>query len=717
MKHTISICFTLMWVFLLVSCSPAQNSDENQAPKNPAASTPVPAHTTRPTEEKPLPTQTLTSEPTSTPTQTEIEPVLNGTPSAPLEGPIEKTNVDRVQIVRKSGSQRNITVLGKSGDRWFTTIVGNLLVHDTITGEILWKTDLAPDLNQVDNSGQVAFKIYGDTIQIVKDTGDNKKFQIPKIEGIENGGPHIAINFPKELYAIGVSTPFFYKGPPIPVNVYKWGSSGPLYTFTGDYFGFSTSGEYLTYLLGKNLEIVDAESGKFLTEFGLNNENFRWMTSWDDKYIAFSRSSTVEIWRLEGRKLIRTLQEKSEEEGQAFQFKFSGDSQSILVLQPGKTIRTWSISSGEMLKEEQTDETDLNRIGISNDGNILHFDLPQVPGRDWNSDFNDGSYFSFSNNGQSLIFSNQSTKIGGTTEKCEWEFASSITCDFHEDQIWILPANYRLLTIGNDNNRYFMKSRTEPVSLHEGWEEGGKFLAQIPKISAGEWGYLAHFSYFPEIGLIVSNYSDGKIFIYNSKTNGRLLLEGKIDRFFLSKDGNILFELVNKKDQPTEMEFVQYDSKSLKEISRTPLKKTIPPSIYGKMKEDLTPQLSSARLAPDGRTIFAYIIYSSDTEKDIQQKPIFLTIPLDDVEEATRKELEINSGQTSNMLVSKSGDLAMIAQTGDGDLFFIDTATGKIIHRVNIGGYPIKLALSPDGELIAAADMYNGIQLIGVPKE
>jgi len=81
------------------------------------------------------------------------------------------------------------------------------------------------------------------------------------------------------------------------------------------------------------------------------------------------------------------------------------------------------------------------------------------------------------------------------------------------------------------------------------------------------------------------------------------------------------------------------------------------------------------------------------------------------------KELEIPSEDSSNMVVTKSGDLLIIAQSESGELNFLNPSSGEVVYVFPVGGNPKKLALQSIDTLLAVADRKNGISILGIPGE
>lgn len=708
--YSIIIC-----ALLLASCSPVQSVESGQLNQNSTQTASSPKPTAANTAEKPLPTSTLASIPTPTPALTETGPVLNGTPMPAVLDVIKKENALDLKVLKRSSSNKQIELLGVDGSRWFLQNENAGEIHDTKTNELIWKGKDSPS-SLVDPSGDQIFFYKNDfrEMEIQYPDKASETFSMPPMPK----GDFQPVFFPviqKRLMVVEAWPA---------INVFPFGASKPKYSVNGGgHARVSTGGKYLLYLQDISLQIIDIESGKKVTDFTLGNGDLVitfwygkeiWKTSWDDEYLALSRNGGLDIWRLSDHKLIRTIPLQKESTLEQTRFSFSKNNKAILILLAGGTLQTWSLDSGNLVHEEKLNENSFDQLRVSDDGEIIKFNLPEVPGKAWNSNFNEGSSLTFAKNGDSLFFANQIyNAYQGTTETCVWDLSSSPSCDFRVDQISQQPAYFQLLALGNDNERYFLRSLVKPITLNQGWEKDGTFIAQIPSVSTK--GVVSDFKYDPAIGVVLVKYSDGKTFIFNHKTNTRLLLEGNNDRIFISKDGMTLFELVNQKKNPAMLEFVQYDSKTLKEISRTAIEKTIHPSVVDKTVDDLSPQLSGVTLSPDGKFLYACIQYISVKKPEGDYKPNFLTIPLDDAAKSSLVELNIPSSQTSNMVITENGDLTGIAQTQTGDLHFIETATGKIIKTIHVGGSPIKLALKPDGKLLAVADTENGIQLIGIP--
>jgi hypothetical protein len=710
MKRIGCILNSIICFVLLVSCSQVQNlpvvQTQTQTITKETPTAPVLASAT--SEEKIIPTNTHTPDPTSTPTKTEIVPALNGTPSPAFDRIIDTSSIQNVQVLRRTGTQRSIIVLGKNGDRWFIDSGKDLKFYDTKTSELIWTTDTSPNSFLVNEEGSIVFKSQqsDDFFEIVKDSGESRKYPIPDFDKMPNGW-RSAVNYQKELIAIQSATLDS-------INVYKWGDTTPVYSKKGGLDAFSTNGEYLTYAVGFNLQIADAETGKLVTEFNfLKGAQAGWKTSWDDKYLAIARESTVEIWQLADRKLVRILQEKSDVLGQAFLFRFSEDNQFIMVLQPGKTIRTWSISSGVLIEEEKTKINDLYRVGITSEGKIKHYSLPQVPGRTWETEFSDKVIMTFAKDSDILFFAHQLLKAFWVpTDNCTWDLLAAPSCSFNLQNWTYTRAWFQILALGNDNEPYFLRPYANPVPIFSGWEREGKFLTQLPDTTIG----VDDFTYDPETGLILSEGSNGQCYIFNRKTRSRLLIDGKLNQFIISKDGTSLLALLNNKEDPTMMDFVQFDSQTLKEVSRTNLGQMGQSFTMEETGEKLTPAIISSTLTQDGKNIYVSLNYFTKDLKKLK-RTFFLKVPLDSVEESMLIDLEIDSKQLSNLVVNNQGDLAIIAQTENGDVHYIDTETGKVLYTLHVGGNPIKLALKPDGKILAVADVKEGIMLLGIPGE
>jgi WD40 repeat protein len=725
MKQFSSIINVFICVFLLASCSPAQIDNPKQTPKAP---TEVPTLTALPatataTVEQVTPTSSNTIAPTQTPTKTEVVPALNGTPMPGVANEINKNNAKDIKMLKSSSSNKQIEILGSDGSKWSVQKGTSKEIRDTKTNELIWKAK-GSTYFVLDQNGTQAlfFKNNFSEFEVQYQDKESETIKAPPID------PKVKYRIlpvlEKKIIVVYPEIPWWYQLNGETINVFNWGEITPKYSLKGSIAEISKGKKYIAYQQGKNLVFTNIDSGEKVNEYNLGNPEFEvvktginkiWKTSWDDEYMAISRNGSVEIWKLADHKLIRTFQIQKDGSIDADNFMFSINNKVIMVLLPEGIVRTWSIESGEVLKEGKSTEESLLHLRVSDDGEIIKFNLPEVAGRSWNTQFNyNFSQLTFAKDTESLLFSLPTFKqYEESTEICVWDLAISPACDYWEDHIFASPGKYRLFSFGSDNEPYFLKTHAQPISLHQGWEEDGKLIAQIPQISRK--GDIFNFKYDPVTGLIQMKDLGGKTFIFNHKTKSRLLVDGNLDRFLISIDGKSLYELVNQKKNPTVLEFVQYDSQTLKEISRIPLDKTIHPAVLDKSLQDLSPNLVSAVLSPDGKKLYAYIYYLSKTKKDEAHNAVFLTVSLDAAENSSISEMELKTYQVANMLITGSGDLAIISQTDTGDLHFIDTTTGKIVHTLHVGGNPVKLAMKPDGKLIAVADVKDGIQLLGIP--
>jgi len=734
-----SMIFLFLSLILLTSCSvgtsssrqemspqPAQLSSttENSASTDTEKPSVIPTNTLLPTNTE-LPTQTPlpTIAPTQTPTKTELVPALNKTLMPVISQPFEKNNLKDVRVLKQSSSTDNIVLLGMDGSRWFVQKDISGEFYDTKTNKILW---VAKDATyfKIEPTGSMAinFKNNFSEFEVQHQDQASEIYKMIPFEGKED--TYFFTAFSKRLMIIEPRPPWWYLEGGRQIDVFSWGDSKPKYSVKGNMTRITTGEKYLTYLQGKNLVFANLETGEKVTEFTLTEveinllaygEKQFWNTSWDDSSLAISRNGSLEIWTLPDHKLVRTIQIQKDTVLDDAKFVFSPSGKLVMVLMPDGFIRTWSVESGEKILEEETTDSTLSHKRVTDQGEIISFQLPEVPGRSWRSDFSSGSYLTFIGEKEELIFTNQLlNNYRGATDLCDWQLSSTPECNSWEDEIWAAPVNYQLFGIGDDNERYYLKSKASPVSLHKGWEKDGEFVAKLPSLSSK--GYIYDFKYIPEHGILQVKYSDGKLFILNHKTNSRLLLNGVTDdRLVISPDGSSLLGILNTKSEPPILEFARFDVNTLKEISRIPLTKTVHPLAVDKSVADLTPRVPSLVLSPDGKYLYAYINYISLTEKDQRPNAKFLVIPMDSVDAYDVIDLELPSGGTSNLVVTNSGDLAIIGQAQSGDLVFLDTSSGELVNVIHLGGNPIKLALRPDNTLLAVADEKLGISILGIP--
>ncbi len=706
----------IIWLFLSTACSQSPANSANQLETKSAQAPSATLAQIKATEELATPTSIPTVEPTQTPTKTEIVPALNGTPMPAISSEINANNVKDIKVLKQSSSNNGVKLLGADGSRWSVQKENVGEIHDTKTNALIWEVKAPYSIIDSNATQALIFNKDYTSFEVQYQEKKSETFEIPPLSDSKYGKTTKTIFYPIIQHRLLAIERWFKGtiGSKAKIDVYSWGETKPKYSI-GGYSAKITDGEkYITYFQGATFIFADIESGEKVTEFTFGKGETG-KISWDDAYMAISRKGMLDIWKLADRKVVRTIQTQKDTFLKDDKYSFSPNNKTIMVLMPDGTLRTWSIESGELLKEEKSNEKTINNLRVSDDGEIIKFNLPEVAGSSWNTQFN---YFfsqmTFAKDTENLLFLHQThAQYDERTEICVWDLAKSPTCDYWEDHIFASPGKYRLFSFGSDNEPYSLKTHAQPISINQGWEEDGKFIAQIPQISRK--GDIFNFKYDPVSGIIQMKDFDGKTFFFNHKTKSRLLVDGNLDRFLISIDGKKLFELVNQKKNPTVMEFVQYDSQTLKEMSRTPLEKTIHPAVLDKSLQDLSPNLVSVVLSPDGKKLYAYIYYLSKIRKDEAHKAVFLTVPLDAAENSSISEMELNTYQVANMLINGSGELAIISQTDTGDIHFIDTTTGKVIHTFHVGGNPVKLALKPDGKLLAVADIKNGIQLLGIP--
>jgi WD40 repeat protein len=718
LKNQLLMVVFIIWLFLMTACSQSPVIPANQLETKSVQAPSATLAQIKATEELATPTSVPTVEPTQTATKTEIVPALNGTPMPFISSEINANNVKDIKVLKQSSSNNQIKLLGADGSRWSVQKESVGEIHDTKTNALIWEVKAPYSFIDSNATQALIFNKDYTSFEVQYQEKKSETFEMPPLSDGKYGKTTKTIFYPIIQHRLLAIERWFKgsKGSVAKIDVYSWGETKPKYSIPG-YSAKITEGEkYITYFQGTTFIFADTESGEKVTEFTFG-EGETGKISWDDAYMAISRKGMLDIWKLADRKVVRTIQTQKDTFLKDDKYSFSPNNKAIMVLMPDGTLRTWSIESGEIINEEKSNEKTINHLRVSDDGEIIKFNLPEVAGSSWKTQFN--YYFSqmtFAKDTESLLFSHQTfDQYDERTEICVWDLANSPACDYWEDHIFASPGKYRLFSFGSDNELYFLKSHAQPISLQQGWEEDGKVIAQIPQISRK--GDIFNFKYDPGTGIIQMSDFGGKTFFFNHKTKSRLLVDGNVDRFLISIDGKRLYELVNQKKNPTVIEFVQYDSQTLKEISRTPLEKTIHPAVLDKSLLDVTPKLASIMLSPDGKKLYAYIYYESKTKKDEAHKAVFLTVPLDAVENSSISEMEFKTLQVISMLLTGSGDLAIITQTDTGDLHFIDTTTGKEVHTLHVGGNPIKLALKPDGKLLAVADIKNGIQLLGIPSD
>jgi WD40 repeat protein len=674
-------------------------------------------------------TQTNTiSEPAIKFTQTPIStPIPTAITSYIKDEPIDISNVAAVDVIGRSGTQSNSHVIGKDSGRWAVLTDKGMEIHDIKNNALLWLSDVAETTSILfsPNADEV-LNVKKSTFQVETETGDKQVFPLPTISEKDSGKLIYSINFEKKLIAIGVQTPFYYTGSPIPLRIYSWGKTTPDYEVMGSNFQFSAGEKYLQYLSGMNLQIADAATGKTTTEFGIKNENAFWNTSWNDELFAISRRNSVEIWRLSDKTLLSTIAEKSDVQGQAFDFAFSPNNEYILVFQPKKSLRTWRISTGDMVSEESTTESNLFRISITDKGEIIHHTFLDVPGRNWLNPFNTYSNFRFTPDGQKLIFTTGIVNSAADDKEiCNWDLQSQPICV--NDRFWtfIYSARAKVIGFGSNGGQYFIKSFAEPEMFGNGWSKEEKNIRSIPKLSEKN-GEIRYFYYDESSSLIIIQYStfqtdtygwesentftrDQKsVFIINRKSNARLLSDGRINRFAVSLDGKVLYEIRNQKEKPETLELVQYGTELLKTVSVTSLDVSTDPANKDKPSNPIIPEVSSMVISPDGKMIYLVINYSSG-------KARFLSIPLNELKFSQITDLKVDSDPATNMIITHNGDLAVFAQNTLGNLEFVDIKSGEIVKTLPLGGNPVLLAIHPDGKIIVVGDKENGILSVGLP--
>jgi hypothetical protein len=699
--------------FLVSACLPLKNNQPIEAPTEIVAAGIEPTQTLE-AKISPTAVTTIADNAKLEPAPADFLTALNRTPIPAIGEQIQLSNIEKMQILKQTSYSAPVEILGGDGSRWFVKFGSDGEVHDSKTNEILWKP-AGSEYMTMDSTGSQAF-LYTENfskMQILNEKNWKDSYNTPSID---LNSVYLTQNISNRLLAVEQGNS---------ISVYSLGKDNPKYSINGFFAVFTTGEKYLTYLEGKMLVFVSAESGRKKSEFGLGENEYTeittnrkniWKTSWDDQYLALSRKGTIEVWRILDRKLIRSILVPDNSFIESSNYVFSKESKSLMVLTPEKEIVTYLIETGEIITSEKSDLTSLANLRVTDGGEIVKFNLPKfdIPGKSWKNEFTNLSTVVFTKDGSKLVFSNQvPDRYYVSTEVCVWDLLDEPVCDFHNDNIWTNPANYRLLGSGKDGGQYYLKTGGDPVSLHQGWTADGKYIAQLPKISSE--GYIYDFSYDPDSGILITHYSDGKRLVFNHKTNSRLLLEGFAGIFSLSKDGTVLFKIENSQESRGDIEFVKYDSQTLKEISRTVLGGISGLAEKGVNGESITPDFSSSSLSPDGKNFYIFIQYLSNAEGTIIPNSAFLMIPLDTPEEAKIVDSGFTSGSVSNMVIARGGDLAIISETGSGNLRFINPLNGKIIKNILIGGNPVILSLTPDGKVLIVCDVKDGIKLVGIP--
>lgn len=671
---------------------------------------------------QPTATQTITSTPT------EIIPALNRTAMPVISDVINPLNIDNLRVLKQTSSSNQVYLLDPDGLRYFINIETKGEVRDAKTNEILWRPTFLVN-SQINHEGTqvISYLNSFSELQIQHEDGKEETFTIPAQTG-QKTNRSFTYNYQKRLLAIE-PRPSSWGRPTVTSEIYFLDTKEPVYSIKGNSLWFTWTGKYLYYKQGNLLVFADAETGKKINEFGIGeSDNLR--LSWDEELIGFSRNGVVEIWRIADRKMIRVIQIQKDYILDSNDFLFSKGNKALMVLHPDGIIRTWNIETGEIIQEEKSDLLTLDQLRVSDGGDIIKFEFPEFPGRSWEKDSYPQSEMYFSKGGDSIFFVNQTSDNFRTyIEDCSWDLLNSPKCNFHTDEFWASPDTNRLFGFGNDGEKYYLRSRVKPVTLHRGWEQDGEYITQLPEMSIK--GIVQKFNYDPSTGILIARFNDGSVFLLNHNTNARLLLDTKFvnpsnkkltplssnyNRYFFSKDGNHIFEIVNQKNTPSTLDFIIYDTQTLKETSRQNLGISQHPLSKNETGELILPLPISSTLSLDGKFLYVFVNYYSLIDAKKTYTSSLLTIPVGSPETAQIADIGRNSAVVSNILMTNKGDLLIYADTNAGDLYFIDPNTGKNLGNFHIGGQPTNLVISSDDNLLAVSDIKAGIKLLGIPE-
>lgn len=675
------------------------------------------------------PTKTLESiaTQTSTPTPTEIIPALNQTAMPPVSDEINPSNIENLRLLKQTSSNRQVYLLDADGSRYFRNFYKDGEVRDVTTNEVLWRPVYNAN-SQINHEGSqvISYLNAFSELQIQYEDGKTETFTIPaQTEPKRNRS--FSYNYQKRLLSVA-PLPSFWESQKVTAEVYSLDTKKPVYSIEGGSFWFTWTGKYLYYKQGKLLVFTDAETGQKISEFGLG-ETDKLRLSWDEEMIAFSRNGVVEVWRIRDRKMIRVIQIQKETILDSNDMMFSKGNKALMILHPDGKIRTWNIETGEILQQEEAGDSLISQMRVADDGKIIRYEFPEFPGQPWTSDLTLDTEIKFSTPGDAIEILNQ-YKDGYwvITEDCSWDLLDRPNCNYRDKVIWSQPANFHLLNYGNDQEKYSLKSQSNPVTLHRGWGLDGEFIAQLPTLSIK--GEIKRFLYDPFINVLITIYDRGDVFIFNHKTNARLLVDprfadpasgqlsylaSRYDQYFFSKDHKSFYAIFLQKDSPLLIDFVQYDSETLKEISRVTLNNV---EAFIRETETETLILSypfSSTFSADGDSLYILFNYYSLTDRNKVLPSALLTIPLESPGSAKMVATGHDGEVISNILVTKNNDLLIYSEVNTGNILFFDPGSGKEVGKLSVGGHPITLALSPDNRVLAVGDQKTGVLLFGVP--
>jgi WD40 repeat protein len=665
--------------------------------------------------------------PTSTPTPTVIVPALNQTAMPPVSDEINPSNVEDLRLLKQTTSNRHVYLLDAEGSRYFRNFYIDGEVRDVATNEVLWHPVYNAN-SQINHEGtQVISYLNGfSELQIQYEDGKTESFTIPA-QTEPKRIRSFSYNYQKRLLSVA-PLPGFWESQKVTAEVYSLDTKKPVYSIEGGSFWFTWTGKYLYYKQGKLLIFADAETGEKISEFGLE-ETDELRLSWDEEMIAFSRNGVVEVWRIRDRKMLRVIQIQKETILESNDLMFSKGNKALMILHPDGNIRTWNIETGEILQQEESGNSPLYQMRVTDDGKIIRYEFPEFPGQPWMSDLTLDAEIRFSSTGDVIEILNQITDgYPWTAEECNWDLLDRPSCTYRKGEIWMSPANFRLLNYGNDQEKYSLKSQSNPVTLHHGWEPDGEFITQLPTLSIK--GEIKRFLYDPFTNVLITIYDSGDVFILNHKTNARLLVDprfvdpasgqlrylpSRYDQYFFSKDHKSLYAIFLQKDSPLLIDFVQYDSETLKEISRVTLNNVESFIRETETESSILSYPFSSTFSADGDSLYILFNYYSLTDRNKVLPSALLTLPLESPESAEIVATGYNAEVISNILVTKNDDLLIYSEVKTGDLLFFDPGSGKEVGKLQVGGHPINLAISPDNRILAVGDQKTGILLFGVP--